>query len=148
MREADHRKKFPPDLAHAIEAAADRKGHELLVLDLRGISNATDYFLLVSGTSDIHVRAVAEAVIDRLKKEGVRPSHIEGLRAGRWVLIDYIDFVVHVFHPAARDFYRLERLWGDATAHVLESRESSHGSAIHEPGSRPGDAGDGPSHAG
>jgi ribosome-associated protein len=112
---------LPNDLARAAELAADRKGTELLVLDLRGISDATDFFFLVSGTSDMHVRSIAEYIIEVLKKEGVRPSHVEGLRTGRWVLIDYIDFVVHVFHPAAREFYQLERLWGDAPAHALEA---------------------------
>jgi len=92
----------------------ERKGQDIVILDLRGLSNATDWFLLVSGTSDLHARSIAEHIIDELKKEGHRPDHIEGLRAGRWVLIDYIDFVVHVFHPAAREFYQLERLWGDA----------------------------------
>jgi ribosome-associated protein len=112
---------LPEELGRAVELAADRKGTDLLVLDLRGISDATDYFLLVSGTSDMHVRSIAEHILEELKKEGVRPSHIEGLRTGRWVLIDYIDFVVHVFHPAAREFYQLERLWGDAPTHALEA---------------------------
>jgi ribosome-associated protein len=115
------REKLPAVLARTAELAADRKGSEMLVLDLRGISNATDYFFLVSGTSDIHVRSIAEHIIEELKKQGVRPSHVEGLRMGRWVLIDYIDFVIHVFHPAAREFYQLERLWGDAPAHALEA---------------------------
>ena len=110
-----------PALERATELAGDRKGVDMLVMDLRGISNATDFFFLVSGTSDMHARAIAENVIEELKKEGVRPSHVEGLRSGRWVLIDYIDFVVHVFHPAARDFYQLERLWGDAPMQALES---------------------------
>ena len=112
---------LPMPVARAAELAAERKGRDLLLLDLRGISSATDYFLLVSGTSDIHVRAIADHVIDELKKEGVRPSHIEGMQGGRWILIDYIDFVVHVFHPAARDFYQLERLWGDAPMHALDA---------------------------
>ena len=112
---------MPPVLERATELASDRKGVDMLVMDLRGISNATDFFFLVSGTSDMHARAIAENVIEELKKEGVRPSHVEGLRSGRWVLIDYIDFVVHVFHPAARDFYQLERLWGDAPMQALES---------------------------
>ena len=102
---------MPPVLERASVLASDRKGVDMLVMDLRGISNATDYFLVVSGTSDMHVRSIAEHVIEELKKEGHRPSHVEGLRTGRWVLIDYIDFVVHVFHPAAREFYQLERLW-------------------------------------
>ncbi|HSJ33144.1 MAG TPA: ribosome silencing factor [Longimicrobiales bacterium] len=109
-----------PVLERATELAADRKGVDMLVMDLRGISNATDFFFLVSGTSDMHARSIAEHIIEELKKEGVRPSHVEGLRSGRWVLIDYIDFVVHVFHPAAREFYQLERLWGDAPVQALE----------------------------
>ena len=113
----------PEDLKLAVEAARDRKGVDLLLLDLRGISDATDFFLLVTGTSDTHVRSIAEHVLDQLRDQGVRPSHVEGLRGGRWVLIDCIDFVVHVFHPAARDFYRLDRLWGDAEATVLEPQE-------------------------
>ena len=112
---------LPADLARAVQLATDRKGGDMVVLDLRGLSDATDYFFLVTGTSDIHVRSIAEHVVEELKKEGVRPSHVEGLRSGRWVLIDYIDFVIHVFHPAAREFYQLERLWGDAPAHALEA---------------------------
>ena len=111
-----------PVLERATELAADRKGVDMLVMDLRGISNATDFFFLVSGTSDMHARSIAEHIIEELKKEGVRPSHVEGLRSGRWVLIDYIDFVVHVFHPAAREFYQLERLWGDAEVIPVESQ--------------------------
>ena len=110
----------PASLARAIEVATDRKGRDMLLLDLRGISNATDYFLLVTGTSDTHVKAVADNVIEALREENVRPMHVEGLRTGRWVLVDYVDFVVHVFHPAARDFYQLERLWGDAPSHAFE----------------------------
>lgn len=111
---------LPAQLARAGELAADRKAKDAIVLDLRTISNATDYFLIVNGTSDLHVRSIADHIIEELKKEGVRPSHVEGLRSGRWVLIDYIDFVVHIFHPAAREFYQLETLWGDAPALVLE----------------------------
>lgn len=120
-REALTLSALPSDVAAALEAARDRKGRELVVLDLRGLSTATDYFLIVTGTSDIHVRSVAEHLIDELKHVGARPDHVEGLRSGRWVLIDYIDFVVHVFHPAAREFYQLERLWGDASRLDLES---------------------------
>ena len=109
------------DVSRAIDLARDRKARDLMVLDLRGISGATDYFFILTGTSDIHVRGIAEHIIEELKKEDVRPDHVEGLRGGRWVLIDYIDFVVHVFHPAARDFYQLERLWGDAPRLSLDS---------------------------
>ena len=109
------------ELSSAVELARDRKARDLTVLDLRGISSATDFFFIITGTSDIHVRGIAEHIMEELKKRDVRPDHVEGLRGGRWVLIDYIDFVVHVFHPAAREFYQLERLWGDAPQLALES---------------------------
>ena len=96
------------------ELALDRKAADVISLDLRGISSAADFFLIVTGMSDVHVRAIAEHIVDELRKEGVRPGHVEGVSAGRWVLLDYIDVVVHVFHPSAREFYQLEELWGDA----------------------------------
>ncbi len=106
------------DLPQAVRRAADlaleRKAHEVTVLDLRGISSATDHFLIASGNSTVQVKAIADHITDELKKEGVRPEHVEGRQTGRWVLLDYIDFVVHVFHPEAREFYQLENLWGDA----------------------------------
>ena len=109
------------EVARAVDLAQDRKGRDVAVLDLRGLSSATDFFLVVTGTSDIHVRSIAEHIMEELKREDVRPDHVEGVRGGRWILIDYIDFVVHVFHPAARDFYQLERLWGDAPVLAVES---------------------------
>ena len=102
------------EVGRAVDLAQDRKGRDVTVLDLRGLSSATDFFLIVTGTSDIHVRSIANHIIDELKRDGVRPDHVEGVQGGRWDLSDSIDFVVHVFHPAARDFYQLERLWGDA----------------------------------
>jgi ribosome-associated protein len=112
--------RLPAELERAATLIAERKAQNLVVLDLRGLSNATDYFLIASGTSDLHARAIADHVIEELKKEGVRADHVEGLRSGRWVLLDYIDFVIHIFHPAAREFYQLERLWGDAPARTLD----------------------------
>ncbi len=105
---------FPVEVRRAAELALERKAHDVVSLDLRGISTATDYFVIAGGTSDVQVKAIAEHVLDELKKESVRPEHLEGLRGGRWVLLDYVDFVVHVLHPQARDFYQLENLWGDA----------------------------------
>lgn len=103
-------------LAAAVAACGDRKAVEPVLLDLRRLCDATDYFLVVSGTSDTHVRAIAEHVERSLRDFGVRPHHVEGMGAGRWVLLDFVDFVVHVFHPALRRFYQLERLWSDAPA--------------------------------
>ena len=101
-------------LGLVLEALADRRAVDALVLDLRGLSSATDYFVIVSGTSDAHVRGMADHLVAALEPRGVAPHHVEGLAQGRWVLLDYVDFVVHVFHPELRDFYQLERLWGDA----------------------------------
>jgi ribosome-associated protein len=121
-RESATQMELPPALERATELASDRKAVDMVVLDLRGISNATDFFFIASGTSDMHVRSVAEHVMEELKKEGHRPDHVEGLRGGRWVLLDYIDFVVHVFHPSAREFYQLERLWGDAPSRAMDEQ--------------------------
>lgn len=104
----------PEVIRRAGELALERKALDVVALDLRGINTATDYFLLASGSSDVQVKAVADHIVDELKKEGHRPNHVEGVRGGRWVLLDYVDFVVHVFHVEAREFYQLESLWGDA----------------------------------
>lgn len=108
------REEIPGVVTRAAELALERKAYDVITLDLRGISSATDFFLLASGSSDVQVKAIAEHISDELRCEGTRPSHVEGLQGGRWVLLDYIDFVVHVFHPHAREFYQLENLWGDA----------------------------------
>ena len=94
----------------------DNKANDVVVLDLHGVTDMTDYFVVASGTSDTHVRSVARHVMDGLARDGLRAQSIEGLTQGRWVLLDYVDFVVHVFHPSLRAFYQLERLWGDAPA--------------------------------
>jgi ribosome-associated protein len=105
---------LPSDVRRAVALALDRKARDVVVLDLRGISSATDWFVVSSGTSDVHVKAIADAIVEGLDAEGVPAGHVEGLTGRRWVLLDYIDFVVHVFHPQARMFYQLENLWGDA----------------------------------
>lgn len=109
-----HRGTVPRALRLVTAALADRKAVDPLVLDLRGLSSATDFFVIVSGTSDAHVRGMADHLLSALAPHGIAPHHVEGLAQGRWVLLDYVDFVVHVFHPELRAFYQLERLWGDA----------------------------------
>ena len=101
-------------LSRVVDALLGRKAVDPVVLDLRGLCTATDYFVIVSGTSNAHVRGMAEYLVSALAPSGIEPHHVEGLAQGRWVLLDYVDFVVHVFHPDLRDFYQLERLWGDA----------------------------------
>lgn len=108
-----------PHVRRAVRYALERKATEVTLLDLRNISSATDFFVIATGRSDVQVRAIAEHIVDSAKRDGARPEHIEGLDQGRWVLLDYIDYVVHVFHPAVREFYRLESLWGDAVATVF-----------------------------
>ena len=110
---------LPSEVSRAIDLLFDRKAVDVILLELEGISTATDYFLVASGNSDTHVTSIAEHLIEELREEGVRPAGVEGLRGGRWVLIDYIDWVVHVFHPESRAFYQIENLWGDAPQHRL-----------------------------
>jgi ribosome-associated protein len=98
----------------AATLALDLKAQDIVLLDLKGVTDVTDFFVIASGTSDTHVRAVAEHVMEELKKVGLPVHHAEGLQQGRWALLDYVDFVVHVFHPTLRQFYQLERLWSDA----------------------------------
>ncbi len=114
---------LPDHVERAAELAIERKAGDVVVLDLRGISSATDFFLLASGSSDVQVRSIAEHIHVEMKKADARPEHVEGLRAGSWVLLDYIDWVVHVFHNQARDFYQLETLWGDAPQTRFEDVE-------------------------
>lgn len=98
-------------LSEAIEAALDKKAQDAVVLELSGICSFTDYFLVCTGTSTRHNQTIADGVQETLKKDGVRPLHMEGYAEGEWILLDYVDFVVHIFSSRAREFYDLERLW-------------------------------------
>src|SRR3954470_1073873 len=98
----------------AAQLFLDMKANDVVVLNLAGVSDMTDYFVIASGTSDTHVRSLGELIQQELKKEGAVAHHVEGIQQGRWVLLDYVDFVVHLFHPTLRSFYQLERLWSDA----------------------------------
>lgn len=101
-------------LARAARAAAGKKAYDLVALDLRDLDGVADYFLICSAGSEVQVKAVAEAVEDSLRAQGVRPWHVEGREGRRWVLLDYVEVVVHVFHEKTREYYMLDRLWGDA----------------------------------
>jgi ribosome-associated protein len=98
----------------AVEAALEKKAVDLTVLDLQGISGIADFFLVCSARSTTHADTVAEAVRVSLRARGVRPRHAEGSAESGWLLLDYGDVVIHVFLDATREFYDLERLWGDA----------------------------------
>jgi ribosome-associated protein len=110
---------LPQAVSRAAEFALERKAEDVVALDLRGVSSATDFFILATGNSDIQVRAIAEHILEGLAKEDTRPLHVEGMDRARWVLLDFVDFVVHVFHPQARQFYQLELLWGDAPTQLF-----------------------------
>jgi ribosome-associated protein len=107
--------KLPRALEQAAAAALSKKATEVVVLDLRRDSSFTDYFLLVSGANQKQMVAIADAVVETLKAEGLRPAHVEGYPRHEWILLDYGGaFVIHVFTPRTRAFYDLERLWGGA----------------------------------
>ena len=105
---------LPEPIGQAVDAAHQKKAENLIVLDLRPSNAFTDYFVICSGRSTRQAKAIADAIEERLKAIGCRPAHVEGYAAAHWVLIDCFDFVVHVFTPETRDFYALERLWGNA----------------------------------
>jgi ribosome-associated protein len=106
--------RLPSELKTAIEAASSRKATGAIVLDLRKTGAFTDYFLICTGSNPRQVQAIADAIEQALKAVKVRPTHVEGYDRAEWVLLDYFDFIVHVFSPGARQFYGLERLWGEA----------------------------------
>ena len=108
-------------LSAIVERAVDRKAQDIVSMDLRAISGFADYFLICSGRSDRQCKAIHDAIHLGMKtKHGLLPSRVEGLSEGRWILMDYLDVVVHVFTPETRERYRLEQLWGEAPATRLE----------------------------
>jgi ribosome-associated protein len=103
-----------PQLRKAVQATQDHKALDLSVLDVEGVCSFTSYFLLCSGTSSRHSQAICDAVLEELAKCGTRPTHVEGYAQAEWILLDYLNFVVHIFSDHARRFYDLERLWNNA----------------------------------
>jgi ribosome-associated protein len=101
-------------------ALGDRKAEDIEELDLRGRTIIADYFVVASGTSNVHIRSIADGVIEKMKKRGIRPDRIEGYQEAKWVLVDYGDVIVHVFAMEERSFYDIESLWR-ATAQSLRS---------------------------
>ena len=108
----------------AARAADDKRGSNVLILDLRGLSSVTDYFVIVDAQTEVQVRAVTDGVAEALAEHGVSPLRKEGWADARWVLLDYGDVVVHIFRTEEREYYDLERLWGDAPRFVLSEDQS------------------------
>jgi ribosome-associated protein len=117
----------PDQLAEIIaEQAAEKKAADIVVLDLRGVLGYTDMFVIATGNTDRQVKAIHDGIHQALKADhGLLPRRVEGLTESRWVLMDYLDVVVHVFTPDTREYYRLEQLWGEVPARAYEAAEAS-----------------------
>ncbi len=100
--------------------ALSKKGFDIKILKVKEISSICDYFVIASGEVDVHVKAISNAIQDGLHEDGVKVYHKEGISEGNWILLDYIDVVVHIFLESTRQFYALEKLWGDASVEELE----------------------------
>ena len=110
----------PKRLAYlAGKLALDKKATDVKILDLRKLSTICDFFVICSASVEIHAKAIADSIIENLEKKGIRAWHHEGYQASRWILLDYVDVVVHIFLNEVRDFYELEKLWGDAKIEEL-----------------------------
>jgi ribosome-associated protein len=107
-------KRLSSEVTKAVRAALDKKAVDVVVLDLRNTPAFTDYFVLCSGLSQRQVKAIADSIEETLRAAKIRPAHVEGYDRADWVLMDFFTFIVHVFTPQTREFYSLERLWGDA----------------------------------
>jgi ribosome-associated protein len=106
---------LPEDIASAVTAAASKKASDIVVLDLRKAAAFTDYFVICTGQNARQIKAISDAIEEALARRHLKPAHVEGYQRAEWVLLDYFDFVVHVFSEETRTFYGLERLWGSAT---------------------------------
>jgi ribosome-associated protein len=110
----------PEEMVAAVaDLAADRKALDIVQLDLRGIIGYADYFVICSGRTDRQTRAIHDAIHQGMKARGILPGRVEGVTEARWILMDYLDVVVHVFTPDTREYYRLEQLWGEAPSLVV-----------------------------
>lgn len=120
-----------------VEWALDKKAEDLQVLNLAGVLDVTDYFVIATGFSELQVQAICDAICDKSREAGYEYINVEGRDAGRWALIDYVDVVVHVMLPEERDRYRLDRLWGDAG--LTEYSDNGEGREVRPAMTIPGD---------
>jgi len=116
--------------------ALTKKASDVTVLDLRKITDMADFFIICSGDSDIQVKAIADAIADGTDELGMGPWHREGLTQSQWILLDYVDIVVHIFHSEARKFYSLEKIWGDAKIERIEDKPPAKSTAKPKPAKR------------
>jgi ribosome-associated protein len=103
--------------------ALDKRAEDVIIIDLRKLNAPTDYFVLCSGSADRQIKAIADNILEGTTEKGLKPWHVEGYTALKWVLIDYVDVVVHVFNKETREFYSLETLWGDAPIEEIKPKK-------------------------
>tara|TARA_B100001964_G_scaffold237366_1_gene300782 strand:+ start:160 stop:546 length:387 start_codon:yes stop_codon:yes gene_type:complete len=123
MEQTEELSALPEAIRASVLAAQDKKAMDVVVLDLRSGTAFTDFFVICSGQHPRQVKAIAESIEERLRRHGARPTVVEGAGRAEWILLDFFDFVVHVFTPEVRDFYELERLWGEAERLDVSSAE-------------------------
>lgn len=119
-----------PQLREAIQAAQDRKALDMRVLDMEGVCSFTGNFLICSGTSTRHTQAICDGILEKLKKSGLSPTHVEGYSKAEWILVDYLNFIVHIFVERAREFYDLERLWKNAPRITIRDGDATENLSI------------------
>jgi len=107
------------------ELSLEKKGEDVKIMDVRGLTSVTDFFVIITADSERKAKALTDYIVDEIREEGDRPMHIEGLDSLHWVLIDYIDVVVHIFQPEERRFYDLESLWSDGVVTTVTAPEPS-----------------------
>ena len=119
LKTAERAEELDGRILTALQAASDKKAMDLMVLDLREIASFTDFFVITSGANERQVQAISDEVLERLKKRGSPAARVEGRKTAEWILLDYGDFIVHVFADKARKFYDLERLWRESKRLIL-----------------------------
>jgi ribosome-associated protein len=123
----------PKELAYKIaNLALEKKAKQIAVINLDGVSSVSDFFVLMSGESDTQIKAIADHISKELRRLNIKAYHSEGYKSLRWVLLDYVDVVVHVFRPEAREFYGLERLWGEAKIDFIMDEVNASGDIYSE----------------
>jgi ribosome-associated protein len=108
---------------HIVELAQEKKGKQIAIMDISKLTNIADVFVVISGDSDVHVKAITDHIDKSLKEEGVSLYHREGYQNLRWVLLDYVDIVIHIFQRESREYYGIERLWADAKIEFAMEKE-------------------------
>ncbi len=114
------KEEFPQIIDRIIHHSQNKKAHDICILDIRELSSAADFFVICHGDSNVQVKAISDGIVRGLKEDGFRPWHREGIQHLHWVLLDFVDVVVHVFHKETRNYYQLERIWGDAKIEEIQ----------------------------